>query len=172
VATGSASTRDHAAATQPILTLGAWAAFGAALIGGHALWQRRSARTSEPDGVAEPAVQDPALEAPVPTALPTHAHHFGELVPTLAGTVYAADGERVPGAAVTVMNRHGHQLVHTLTDHEGRYALTGLPEQTVDVVISAPDMIPTVRQIWVRDGATTRENVVLAPRVAHDALAL
>jgi hypothetical protein len=84
--------------------------------------------------------------------------------------VYAADGERVPGAAVTVMATSSY--THALTDHEGRYALTGLPEQTVDVVISAPDMIPTVRQIWARDGATTRENVVLAPRVAHDALAL
>ncbi|WP_020501603.1 carboxypeptidase regulatory-like domain-containing protein [Sciscionella marina] len=152
---------DGVGMTRPMLVLGAWVLLGAALIGGHALWQRHKAKAVEPDGAAEPPIEDPVIEMPEPTAIPAGARGFAGPEPMMVGTVHAHDGHPVPGAAVTVLNHRGRQLVRTTTDHDGRYAVTGLPEDFVDLVASAPGKAPMVRRTVVSEGAPGRQDFVL-----------
>jgi hypothetical protein len=148
---------------RPILVLCAWLLVGVALVAGHALWQRR--QNAKVDAVvAEPPVEDPALEMPRPTALPARVHHFGTLSPMITGTVHTTDGEPVRRAVVTITDGRGQQLVRTIADEDGRYAVTGLPEQFVDVVVSAPGLRSAVRRILVREGASRREDFELEGR--------
>ncbi|WP_236790443.1 carboxypeptidase regulatory-like domain-containing protein [Amycolatopsis sp. GM8] len=148
---------------RPILVLCAWVLLGTALIAGHALWQKRHPAT-EDEVVAEPPVEDPAIEMPRPTALPAHAHHFGTLVPMVSGEVRTGDGQPVRGAVVTVTDGRGGQLVRTIADDDGCYAVAGLPEQFVDLVVSAPGRQSAVRRILLREGSTRRENFELSDR--------
>jgi hypothetical protein len=151
-----------AGVARPILVLCTWVVLGIFLIGGRDMWQRTQARPPEVDGVADPPVEDPSVEAPRPMALPTRPHRFGQPAPMVTGTVRTPEGDPAAGAVVTVLDGHSRQLVRTVTDHEGRYALTGLPEQFVDVVVSVPGQDSTVRRILVREGATVRQDFVLA----------
>ncbi|MCP2164005.1 carboxypeptidase regulatory-like domain-containing protein [Goodfellowiella coeruleoviolacea] len=159
---------DGAGVLRPVLVLCAWVLLGVALIGGHALAQRRAEQRAEGGGelaeVAEPPVEDPAVEMPRPTALPTRGHHFGEQLPALLGAVRTAEGEPVVGVAVTITNGHGRQLVRTTTDQDGRYAISGLSEQFVNVVVSAPDWAPAARRVLIREGGTARQDFALRPR--------
>lgn len=148
-----------------VLVLSGWVLLGAVLIGGHALWLKRkevAARGAEV--VAEPPVEDPVLEMPRPTAVPAHFRSSGGFVPVVTGRVSGEDGAPVGGAAVTVTDAHGTQLVRTVTDRNGEYALSGLREQYVDMVVSAVGQRPTVRRILVREGYTLREDFALESR--------
>ncbi|GAB2979088.1 carboxypeptidase regulatory-like domain-containing protein [Amycolatopsis acidiphila] len=148
---------------RPVLVLCAWVLVGVLLIAGHALWQRR--RSDEAvEAVAEPPVEDPALEMPRPTALPAHSRHFGRLEPMVRGTVRTVDGEPVRRAVVTITDGRGQQLVRTIAGDDGAYAVTGLTEQFVDVVVSAPGLLSAVRRIPVREGVTRREDFALEDR--------
>ncbi|MEU4667361.1 carboxypeptidase regulatory-like domain-containing protein [Amycolatopsis sp. NPDC023774] len=144
-----------------VLVLCAWLAAGMALNAGHALWIRRHA-----PGESGPPVEDPVLEMPRPTALPTHGHRFGELEPMLLGTVRSTTGERVGGAILTVTDGKGRQLVRTTADDEGAFAVGGLPEQFVDLVVTAPGRQPTARRTFFREGVFRREDFVLSPEPA------
>jgi hypothetical protein len=148
---------------RPILVLCAWVLVGVVLVAGHALWQRRQ-NGEEEDVVAEPPVEDPAIEMPRPTALPAHARHFGTLAPMVTGTVRTTEGEPVRRAVVTITDGRGQQLVRTIADEDGSYAVTGLPEQFVDLVVSAPGLRSAVRRILVREGVSRREDFELDGR--------
>ncbi|ADI06142.1 putative integral membrane protein [Streptomyces bingchenggensis BCW-1] len=169
---------DGAGVLRPVLVLCAWIAGGAALMGLFAWRQRRATVRSavldddgtgadefdEGEAVEEPPVDDPALEMPTPTALPVHEHHFGEPVPMLVGRVHDAQDEPFAGAAVTVMDSRGRQLVRTTTNRNGEYAATGLPEGYLSVVISAAGRNPVVHQTLLRPGATARADFALHGR--------
>ncbi|WAL65706.1 carboxypeptidase regulatory-like domain-containing protein [Amycolatopsis cynarae] len=152
---------DGAGVAGPVLVLCAWVLFGVVLIAGRAWWQRRQA---VPTDVAEPPVEDPTIEIPRPTALVPHPHHFGEPVPMVRGTVRTGGGKRVAGAVVTVTDGRGGQLVRAVADEHGVYGVTGLPEQFVDVVVSAPGLHSAVRRIPVREGISRVEDFELASR--------
>ncbi|MFI6873758.1 carboxypeptidase regulatory-like domain-containing protein [Streptomyces sp. NPDC050400] len=164
---------------RPVLVLCAWIAGGTALLGLDFLRHRRAAAAADGDGdggaataaVAEPPVDDPALETPVPTALPVHRHHFGDPDPVLTGVVRDAGQDPVRGAAVVVLDGGGRQLVSTVTDAQGRYAVTGLPEGHVGVVASAPGRHPVARRRQVRPGETAEADFTLRGRAADPAKA-
>lgn len=148
----------------PIIVLGAWVLAGLVLIAVHALWQKLRAGRTGVEPVAEPPVEDPAIEMPRPTALPTHSHHFGDPEPMVTGTIRTADGDPLRRAIVTVTDGRGHQLVRTIAEDDGSYAVGGLPEQFVDVVVSAPERQSAVRRVPLREGITRREDFALAER--------
>ncbi|MFI5609093.1 carboxypeptidase regulatory-like domain-containing protein [Amycolatopsis sp. NPDC051903] len=150
----------------PVVVLGAWFALGTALNVGHAVWVRR--QTAAGDG---PPVEDPSIEMPIPTALPPREHHFGELTPMLIGTVRSTTGDRVAGANLTVTDGRGRQLVRTRTDADGAFAVGGLPEQFVDLVVTARGRRPAARRVFFREGVFRREEFVLAPEPETTAIA-
>nr|WP_312871935.1 carboxypeptidase regulatory-like domain-containing protein [Amycolatopsis acididurans] len=154
---------NGAGITRPILVLCAWVLVGVLLVAGHALWLRKK-ESGQEEVVEEPPVEDPTFEMPRPTALPARARHFGGLEPVVTGTVRTLEGDGLPGAAVTVTDGRGNQLVRTVSDADGSYALAGLSEQFVDLVISAPGQHSTVRRLLIREGRTRREDFELAPR--------
>ncbi|MEU9445716.1 carboxypeptidase regulatory-like domain-containing protein [Streptomyces sp. NPDC048304] len=153
---------------KPVLVLCAWITAGMALLGLDAWRHHRMAvhrgAEDEQEDVPEPPVEDPSLEAPAPTALPVHPHHFGELLPMLEGTV--SDGEQQPvhRAAVTVMDAGGRQLVRAATNARGEYAVTGLPEGYISVVVSYPGRHPLVHQKLLQSGVAVRADFTLHDR--------
>ena len=58
----------------------------------------------------------------------------------------------------------GRQLLRTRTDGLGRYAVAGLPEDVVTVVLSAPHRTPAVTQVLPATGHEVRRDFVLAAR--------
>lgn len=166
---------DGAGVLKPVLVLCAWIAAGVALLGLDAWLRNRRAAGRYAEGedeVEEPPVEDPALEMPTPTALPVHRHHFGEPIPTLVGTVHDSEQQPVRGAAVTVMDTKGRQLVRTTTNEHGAYAATGLPEGYLRIVVSSVGRNPLVHQKLLRSGAVVRADFALHSReasVSHQA---
>ncbi|MGR6973869.1 carboxypeptidase regulatory-like domain-containing protein [Streptomyces cynarae] len=159
---------DGAGVLKPVLVLCAWTTAGMALLGldawrHHRMAVRRGPEDEQED-VPEPPVEDPSVEAPAPTALPVHRHHFGEPLPMLEGTVH--DGEQQPlrHAAVTVMDAGGRQLVRTATNARGEYAVTGLPEGYISVVVSYPGRSPVVRQKLLQSGVAVRSDFTMHDR--------
>ncbi|MEV1020986.1 carboxypeptidase regulatory-like domain-containing protein [Streptomyces sp. NPDC050264] len=153
---------DGAGILEPMLVLCAWIVLGAALLGLD-FWRHR--RAAARDAVAEPPVDDPALETPVPTALPVHPHHFGEPVPVLAGAVRNSARQPVRGAAVIVLDGRGRQLVSTVTDEHGSYAVSGLPEGHLSIVASAPGLRPVAHRRLLRSGEPAGVDFALLPQV-------
>ncbi|MFR0359399.1 carboxypeptidase regulatory-like domain-containing protein [Streptomyces sediminimaris] len=156
---------DGAGALKPVLVLCAWIIAGTGLLGLDA-WHHhrmavRPAAQDDLEDVPEPPVEDPSVEAPRPTALPVHPHHFGELLPMLEGTVRDAEQQPVRHAAVTVMDTGGRQLVRTTTNAHGEYALTGLPEGYISAVVSHPGRTPLVRQKLLQSGVAVRADFTL-----------
>ncbi|POX37347.1 hypothetical protein C3486_28960 [Streptomyces sp. Ru73] len=165
---------NGAGVLKPVLVLCAWTAAGAALLGLDAWLRHRKAaavrpaagdpRTDEQPEVAEPPVEDPALETPVPTALPVHRHHFGEPVPMLTGTVHDAARRPVRGAVVMVLDAKGRQLVSTVTNTRGEYATTGLPDGYLTIVATSTGRHPKARQQLLRPGTPAHINFTLPGR--------
>ncbi|MEU6200680.1 carboxypeptidase regulatory-like domain-containing protein [Streptomyces sp. NPDC047061] len=170
---------DGAGVLEPVLVLCAWFAGGVALLGLDLRLHRRrtgaqaggAGEADDGDGrselVEEPPVEDPSLETPRPAALPVHAHHFGEQVPVLTGRVQDREGRPVRGAAVTVIDARGRQLVRSVTDETGEYAATGLPEGYLSIVVSAPGLHPMVHQTLLQSGMTARADFALHGRLPH-----
>ncbi|MET9384228.1 carboxypeptidase regulatory-like domain-containing protein [Streptomyces sp. NPDC002928] len=161
---------DGAGVLKPVLVLCAWIAVGAALLGLDAWRHRRTSvapdTASEQEDVTEPPVDDPSLETPTPTALPVHAHHFGEPVPALVGTVSDAEQQSIGHAIVTVMDAKGHQLVSTATNTNGEYAVTGLPEGYLSIVVSSSGRKPVIQRRLLRSGSVIRADFALHDRHA------
>ncbi|MFF7651059.1 carboxypeptidase regulatory-like domain-containing protein [Streptomyces sp. NPDC007983] len=159
---------DGAGVLEPVLVLGAWITAGVVLMGFDAWLQHRKAARKDGGGeqeeVVEPPVDDPSLETPTPTALPVHPHHFGEPVPTLQGTV--RDGARQPvrHAAVTVMDAGGRQLVRSTTNARGEYAVTGLSEGYLSIVVSSPGRKSGVHRRLLRSGAVVQVDFTMHDR--------
>ncbi|MGW2462691.1 carboxypeptidase regulatory-like domain-containing protein [Streptomyces sp. NPDC001761] len=159
---------DHVGVLKPVLVLCAWITAGLALLGldawrHHRMAVRRGAEDENQD-IPEPPVEDPSVEAPAPTALPVHPHHFGEPLPMLEGTVRNGEQQPVRHAAVTVMDTGGRQLVRTTTNARGEYAVTGLPEGYISVVVSHPGRDPLVHQKVLQSGVAVRADFTLHDR--------
>ncbi|MEV7156416.1 carboxypeptidase-like regulatory domain-containing protein [Streptomyces misionensis] len=73
-------------------------------------------------------------------------------------------GRPVPRALVTVLGPGGRQLVSTLTDARGEYAVTGLPEGYLSVVAAVPGRQPAVRQTLLGSGEVVRADFLLRDR--------
>ncbi|MER6539365.1 carboxypeptidase regulatory-like domain-containing protein [Streptomyces sp900105755] len=159
---------DDAGVLRPVLVLCAWITAGAALLGLDAWRHHRAAAAlgaeDEQEDIPEPPVEDPTVEAPVPTPLPVRPHHFGELLPMLEGTVRDGEQQPVRHAAVTVMDSGGRQLVRTTTNALGEYAVTGLPEGYISVVASHPGRDPLVHQKLLQSGVAVRADFTLHDR--------
>ncbi|WP_307820094.1 carboxypeptidase-like regulatory domain-containing protein [Streptomyces sp. MC1] len=105
------------------------------------------------------------MEVPAPTALPVHHHHhFGEPLPMLEGTVRDGEHQPIRHAAVTVMDTRGRQLVRTTTNAQGEYAVTGLPEGHIVLVVSHPGRHPVVHQKLMQSGVAVRAGFTLHGR--------
>ncbi|MGW0697706.1 MULTISPECIES: carboxypeptidase regulatory-like domain-containing protein [unclassified Streptomyces] len=159
---------DNAGVLTPVLVLCAWITAGLALMGLDA-WRHhrlaaRSGAEDEQEDIPEPPVEDPSVEAPTPTALPVHRHHFGEPLPMLEGTVRNDEQQPVRHAAVTVMDTSGRQLVRTTTNAQGEYAVTGLPEGYISVVVSYPGRNPVVHQKLLQSGVAVRADFSMHER--------
>ncbi|MEW1776437.1 carboxypeptidase regulatory-like domain-containing protein [Streptomyces sp. NPDC086777] len=159
---------DDTGVLKPVLVLCAWITAGAALLGLDAWRHHRAAAAlgaeDEQEDIPEPPVEDPSVEAPVPTPLPVRPHHFGELLPMLEGTVRDSEQQPVRHAAVTVMDSGGRQLVRTTTNARGEYAVTGLPEGYISVVASHPGRDPLVHQKLLQSGVAVRADFTLHDR--------
>ncbi|MEU6091002.1 carboxypeptidase regulatory-like domain-containing protein [Streptomyces sp. NPDC047085] len=159
---------DNADVLKPVLVLCAWIAAGMTLLAldawRHHRMAARQGAEDELEDVPEPPVEDPSMEAPVPTALPVHPHHFGELLPMLEGVVRDGEQQPVRHAAVTVMDTSGRQLVRTATNARGEYAVTGLPEGYISVVVSYPGRNPLVHQKLLQSGVAVRSDFTLHDR--------
>ncbi|MGW5664683.1 carboxypeptidase regulatory-like domain-containing protein [Streptomyces sp. NPDC003758] len=160
---------DDAGVLRPVLVLCAWITAGVTLLGIDA-W-RHQRETAGEDGeevqedIPEPPVEDPSVEAPAPTALPVHHHHhFGEPLPMLEGTVRDDEQQPIRHAVVTVMDSRGRQLVRTTTNAHGEYAVTGLPEGHIVLVVSHPGRHPVVHQRLMQSGVAVRADFTLHGR--------
>ncbi|MEU9451849.1 carboxypeptidase regulatory-like domain-containing protein [Streptomyces sp. NPDC048277] len=159
---------NDAGVLKPVLVLCTWITAGMALLGldawrHHRMAARQGTEVQQED-VPEPPVEDPSVEAPTPTALPVHPHHFGELLPMLEGTVRDGEQQPVRHAAVTVMDTAGRQLVRTTTNAGGEYAVTGLPEGYISVVVSHPGRDPLVHQKLLQSGVAVRADFSMHER--------
>jgi hypothetical protein len=160
---------DGAGVLRPVLVLGAWIVAGITLLGLDAWRHRREAAGENAEDaqedIPEPPVEDPSVEAPAPTALPVHHHHhFGEPLPMLEGIVHDDERQPIRHAAVTVMDTRGRQLVRTTTNTLGEYAVTGLPEGHVAIVVSHPGRHPVVHQKLMQPGVAVRADFTLHGR--------
>jgi hypothetical protein len=156
---------------RPTIVLLVWMAFGVALVGLGALLQKRKMKAAAETGDErseaveqsdETVVEDPVLEAPMPHAV-QHSTRDGR-APMLQGQVVEPDGTPVVGAAVNISNQHGHRLVRTHTDASGWYAVTGLPEDFVNVLVTAPEQLPAVARVLPLSGHPQRQDFVMAGR--------
>ncbi|MFG2357375.1 carboxypeptidase regulatory-like domain-containing protein [Streptomyces sp. NPDC048521] len=160
---------DGAGVLRPVLVLGAWIVAGFALLGLDAWRHHREAAGKDTEDaeedVPEPPVEDPSVEAPAPTALPVHHHHhFGEPLPMLEGAVRDEEQQPIRHAAVTVMDTRGRQLVRTTTNAQGEYAVTGLPEGYIAIVVAYPGRHPVVHQKLMQPGVAVRADFTLHGR--------
>ncbi|MET8944348.1 carboxypeptidase-like regulatory domain-containing protein [Streptomyces sp. NPDC004542] len=63
-----------------------------------------------------------------------------------------------------VMDTRGRQLVRTTTNARGEYAVTGLPEGYISVVVSHPGRDPLVHRKLLQSGAAVRADFTLRDR--------
>ncbi|WP_051845172.1 carboxypeptidase regulatory-like domain-containing protein [Streptomyces sp. NRRL S-813] len=160
---------DEAGVLRPVLVLCAWITAGVALLGLDAWRHQREAAGENAEeareDIPEPPVEDPSVEAPAPTALPVHHHHhFGQPLPMLEGTVRDDEQQPIRHAAVTVMDTRGRQLVRTTTNEQGEYAVTGLPEGYIAIVVSYFGRHPVVHQKLMQSGVAVRADFTLHGR--------
>jgi hypothetical protein len=152
---------------RPTLVLGGWILLGMALVVAGALLRRRKRRDDDSDepGTTEP-IEDPILNAPTAHAVrpATHGGAFGDNFPTLHGSATDDEGRPVEGAIVTVTDTRGRQLLRARTDALGRYAVAGLPEDVVTVILSAPHHTPAVAQVLPITGHELRRDFILLAR--------
>jgi len=152
---------------RPTAVLCAWIAVGAALIVlGYMKRLRqllREARAGMTGYVQAPPAEDPTVELPAPVALPPHRHHFGEQPPMLTGRVSGPIGEPLSGVTITITDPHGHQLLHTRTDHNGEYAATGLGDGIAVVLAGAPGRQPAAARLLLTMATPMNQDFVLTP---------
>ncbi|OON82989.1 hypothetical protein B1H18_00650 [Streptomyces tsukubensis] len=154
--------------TSHILVICCWIA-AAVVLNLLAIWkERRAAAKEAAQGEAapqpEPPVEDPVIEMQRPAAVPPHAHALGLPQSQLAGRITDRHGQPLSGVVVTVTGTHGRELVRATTDTDGEYAAGGLPEQFVNVIASAPQLLAAVARVPIRDGHLAREDFRLEPR--------
>ncbi|MET7924802.1 carboxypeptidase regulatory-like domain-containing protein [Streptomyces sp. NPDC005349] len=150
---------------RPTLVLCAWAVLGAALIGLSIVMARRKQQKlgteaeAGPETVEEPT-EDPSIEAPMPHAVSAVGHSRSG-APTLAGRVTQDGGAPVVHATVVVLDSRGRQLVRTRTDRDGQYAVTGLPEDFLTVLLQASGNRSMVTRLLPVAGRASTQDFVL-----------
>jgi hypothetical protein len=150
---------------RPTLVLCAWLAAGVWLTGAGRRRERRWRAASHGVATADQAVEDPTLQHPHPHAVrPGEREPFGATTPMLSGQARTADDTPVAGAAVTVLDPQGNQLIRTQTGDDGRYAATGLPETALTVVLLPPGHTPGTAQVVIRHGHPVRQDFTLGPQ--------
>jgi hypothetical protein len=154
---------------RPTAVLCAWIAAGVTLIVlGYLKQQRHLAHgahqlTTGP--VLEPPAEDPTMSLPQPVALPPRQHRFGVEKPMLTGRVTDQSGRPLPGAAVTVIDPHGDQLVRTRTDRNGEYAATGFSDVIALVVASMPGRQAAAAQLLLSSITPVNQDLVLGAQL-------
>jgi hypothetical protein len=160
---------DGSQLLRPTAVLCAWIAAGGTLIVLGYLKQQRhlaqEARQLTTGQVPEPPAEDPTTILPHPVALPPHQHQFGVEEPTLTGRVTDQSRRPLPGAAVTVMDPHGYQLVRTSTDQNGEYAATGFSDVVALVVASMPGRQATAAQLLLSTVTPVNQDFVLGDQL-------
>ncbi|MFJ8749065.1 carboxypeptidase regulatory-like domain-containing protein [Streptomyces sp. NPDC102441] len=156
---------DNKGLLRPTLVLCAWLAAGATLVAAGVLRERRlKRRAADTDGdetSLEAVVEDPSIEAPTPHATrPGHHSALGE-TPMVYGTVTEESGTAFTGAQITVIDAQGRQLTRTRTDENGAYGLTGMPEQFLIMILSAPGRRPATTPVLPQEGRPQRKDFVM-----------
>lgn len=159
---------DNKGLLRPTLVLAAWLVAGAALVTAGVLRERRlksrAAAAEGDDSPAEAVVEDPSIEAPTPHATrPGHRSTLGES-PMVYGTVTEESGTAVASARITVIDSQGRQLARARTDENGAYGLTGMPEQFLIMVLSAPGRLPATTHVLPQEGRPERKDFVMPGR--------
>ncbi|MEU1365522.1 hypothetical protein ABZ454_05235 [Streptomyces sp. NPDC005803] len=152
---------------RPTVVLLAWLAAGVALTAFGALRQARKAKALAAGGAGstvveaeeEEVIEDPSIEAPLPHSVKPGSAH-GE-VPMLQGQVTGFDGMPVAQAMITVTDGRGRRLMSSHSDAGGWYAMTGLPETFVNVLLTAPNRLPAVARVLPDSGHPQRWDFVL-----------
>ncbi|WP_165350945.1 carboxypeptidase-like regulatory domain-containing protein, partial [Ectobacillus funiculus] len=86
---------------------------------------------------------------------------------TINGTVRdSVTGTVLPNALIQVFNSQGRFLASTLTDVNGQYAISGLPEGTISVQASAPNFASELTVITLTPGETETVDFALASNPA------
>jgi len=154
---------------RPAAVLCAWIAVGATLILiGYLKEQRHlvpGAQQLTTDQVPEPPAEDPAVSLPEPVALPPRQHQFGIEEPMLTGRVTDQSGQPLPGAAVTVTDLRGRQLVRTRTDRNGEYAATGFSDANAVVFAGMPGRQAAAAQLLLSSAEPMNQDFVLGARL-------
>jgi hypothetical protein len=155
---------------RPTAVLCAWTAAGAMLIRlGYLRQQRRLAQEAADQTMIEyvpgPPAEDPTVMLPEPVALAPHQHHFGDQEPMLTGRVTDPSGQPLPGTTVTVIDRHGRQLVRTRTDRNGEYAATGFSDVVAMVIAMMPGRPAAVAQLLLHPAARVNQDIVLGAQL-------
>jgi Carboxypeptidase regulatory-like domain len=103
------------------------------------------------------------IETPVAQALPAgNGADGGDYrPPMLFGRITEAAGAPVPAANITIIDRHGHKLLRTSTDRDGRYAADALPEDVLTVLVSLPDRMPVATRVILTGGLPVRHDLVM-----------
>lgn len=150
-----------------IAVIGGWIVL-AVVLHGLGVWKDRRAlarQGADEEEVPEPPVEDPAIEMPGPSAIAPHTHKFGQSEPMLTGRVTDQHGSALSGVAITVTGTHGRELVRAMSDQNGEYAATGLPDTSVvNVIASSPDRLASVARVVVREGHPVRQDFRLQSR--------
>lgn len=161
---------------RPTLVISAWIVFGVLLVALGAFLQHRNAAMSDTDDQAEAdaesdleaeyVIEDPVLQAPAAHAVRPGGGPgvFGDNTPILQGTVTNLDRVPIHGAIVTVTDSGGRQLLRVRTDELGRYAVTGLPERFITIVVSAPGWLPAAVRALPTSGHPLTRNFALRDR--------
>lgn len=155
-----------------VLVIACWVVAGVALILLGAWKERRAERreaakeetAAAVEAETEPPVEDPSFELPQPTAADPHQQRMGQPAPMLTGMVADEHGRPLQGVAITVTGTHGRELVRAITDGQGEYAASGLPDHFVNVIASSPDRQAAVARVLVRDGHPVRQDFRLMLR--------
>ncbi|MFJ4828654.1 carboxypeptidase regulatory-like domain-containing protein [Streptomyces sp. NPDC088747] len=162
---------DNKGLLRPTLVLSAWLIAGAALVGVGVLRERRMRRAAASAGEAEEfmetVVEDPSIEAPAPHGTSASPGGWSIGAPELYGTVAEETGEPIIHARVTVTDTQGKQVARTRTDERGGYGLTGLPEEFLVLILSAPGRLPATTSLFPQQGSTQRKDFVLPHRATH-----
>lgn len=84
--------------------------------------------------------------------------------PMVYGTVTEESGTAVTSARITVIDSQGRQLARARTDENGAYGLTGMPEQFLIMILSAPGRLPATTHILPQEGRPERKDFVMPGR--------
>ncbi len=105
------------------------------------------------------------MSLPEPIALPPHQRQFGVEEPILTGRVTSQSGQPLRGAAVTVLDPDGRQIVRTRTDQNGEYAATGFGDVVALVAASMPGRQAATAQLLLSSAQPVNHDFILSAQL-------